>query len=517
MKFSIFSVSVLLLALNSCGGSGGGESGFFSSETVIASPFVSTVGTSSMVLKGSTRTSAATFADRKTQIQDLLAATSAANCKFTIDLNVGGNANCYGPQVDRAQTVGAPPSGWSGFTQLPGGDVGIWNETEGPENQACAAAQITSVVEFTSSRAHFANLMGAALYCFANNKSSVGFPSSVGDSVTLNLSEKSALGFSDGAKVLDVTSAKISKVEDSSGNDGMRYETEGTITEGAKVYTFRSVVQHYELEDSLYKGRVSYFVQEPGAENSGNCPSSGGNKDKTYAGHQTYEKVSASELVMELDSGTFCGLSDPLDATDFTVNPGYTYNPMGQTDGWADNWNYGLFRFDPRSEESTFMDGKYMYAWQAGFGDSHTRAFNAEIESGASRTGTAYFGFGPPVFDGETSTENADRGKIQGMICAWLEGVHTPQNFVQRQTMVLDTNKWVSVESDIKYAPVNACEYNPAAITIAYDAPSGVFSNDVLIASPPANQAATRDLFTLNPDGSGFHQSFDSFPAKPSF
>ncbi len=517
MKLFLVSSSLLLLALNSCGGSSGGSgTGLFSSETVIASPFVSTVGTSSMLLKGSPRTSAATFADRKTAIQDLLSETNASNCKFTIDLTVGGNANCYGPQVNRDQTEGALPAGWSGLTQLPGGDVGMWNETNGPDNEACAAAQITSVVEFTSSRAHFSNLMGATLYCFANNTSSVGFPADVGESITLNSSQKSALGFSDGVKVLDVISAKISKIEDVSGNEGMRYETEGTVTEGPKVYTFKSVVQHYELAGSLYKGRVSYYIQEPGAENMGNCPSAGSSKDKTYAGHQTYEKASSSELVMELDSGTFCGLSDPLDATEFTVDPGYSYNPIGQTDGWADNWNYGLFRFDPRSDEPTFMDGKYMYAWQAGHGDSHTRVFNAVLESGASRTGTAYFGFGPPVLDAE-GVATADRGKIQGMICAWLEGSDTPQAFVQRQTLELDTDKWISVDSDIRYAPVNACEYNPATITIAYDAPSGVFSNDVLIASPPANQAATRDLFTLNPDGSGFHQSFDAFPAKPNF
>jgi hypothetical protein len=517
MKLFFVSGSLIILALNSCGGSGGGSgTGVFSSETVIASPFVSTVGTSSMLLKGSPRTSAATFADRKTAIQDLLNETNASNCKFTIDLTVGGNANCYGPQVNRAQTVGALPSGWSSTSQLPGGDVGMWNETNGPDNEACAAAQITSVVEFTSSRAHFANLMGATLYCFANNTSSVGFPAAVGESITLNSSQQSALGFSDGAKVLDVSSAKISKIEDGSGNEGMRYETEGTVTEGAKVYTFKSVVQHYELAGTLYKGRVSYYIQEPGAENAGNCPSTDGIKNKTYAGHQTYEKVSASELVMELDSGTFCGLTDPLDATAFTVNPGEVYSPINEPEGWADNWNYGLFRFDPRSDEATFMDGKYMYAWQAGHGDSHTRVFNAELESGVSRTGTAYFGFGPPVQDGEGAA-NSDRGKIQGMICAWLEGSHTPQAFVQRQTLELDTDKWISVTSNIKYAPVNACEYNPATITIAYDAPSGVFSNDVLIASPPPNQAATRDLFTLNPDGSGFHQSFDSFPAKPNF
>ena len=507
------------VALHSCGGSsaGGGGEGVFSSDTILASPFVSTVGSSSMLLRGSARLSASSFASRKAEIDTLLNATDRANCQFIININPAVNANCYGPQINRAIDDPAKLTsvGWDSLAQLPGGDVGIWNATNDGAGQACAAAQITAVVGYTSGRAHFANLMGAALYCYAKNDSSLGFPKEVGESIIFNGDQEDDFGFVDGPKTLALTSGKITKIEDSSGNKGLRYEAEGTITESAKVYTFKSVVQHFELADSLFKGRISYFIQEPGAENSGNCPSSGMAKDKTYAGHQTYEKASNSAFVIEMDSGTFCGITNPLDATEFTVSSANS-RPT-DVNGWGDNWNYALFRFDPRSAEPTFMDGKYLYAWQAGSGDSHTRVFNAELtSSGASRSGTAHFGFGPKVRTDSDQVE-ANRGKIQGMICNWLDGDHAIQPFVQRQTLSLTDGTWVAATSNIKYAPTNTCSYDPATVQLGYDA-TGSFTNDVALGSQPPNEAATRDLQSTSLDGSGFHQSFTgSFPTKPNF
>lgn len=154
-----FSITVLSLSLWGCSSSGGG--GSYGNVGVIGSPFIST-STSSAIIKGS-RSFGATYTERKTAIDTLLAAATADACNFTIDLaEVSQYANCYGPNLTLEGNH--PNTGiLSNPNSLPGGDLGIWDEKNGG-TEACAAAQITKLIDAHAGRAHFANLSGAALW-----------------------------------------------------------------------------------------------------------------------------------------------------------------------------------------------------------------------------------------------------------------------------------------------------------------------------------------------------------------
>ncbi len=288
-------------------------------------------------------------------------------------------------------------------------------------------------------------------------------------------------------------------------------------TLGADTYTFKSIVRHAYVSDDDFRGTISYYIQDPAPNVEGNCPSGA----QTYAGIETYRKVSASEMAISLDAGSFCGASDPIDGTTFAVDPGDVYDASTNTDGWANNWHHALFRFDPRATAATFMDGSYVYAWQAGKNDSNTRVFNGSVSTASGTTsGTAYFAFGPRVYTGTAA--NANRGKILGMICAWFQGSHTPSDFVQRQTMTKSSGVWsaTAANSLIKYAPVDSCSYYDAgANAITYvSSTAGHTNNSSVVAATSAGD--TLNLLAVasgDRDGDGYFKSFASFPAAPSF
>ena len=99
--------------------------------------------------------------------------------------------------------------------------------------------------------------------------------------------------------------------------------------------------------------------------------------------------------------------------------------------------------------------GQFAYAWQAGNGDSHTRAMNLIISNfSGTPAGTGFFGFGPQVQVGA--------GGIQGMICQWSQSgnVHSPEAAkVQKQKITFSGGKFiVSGSTNTTFDPVPACE-----------------------------------------------------------
>ena len=123
------------------------------------------------------------------------------------------------------------------------------------------------------------------------------------------------------------------------------------------------------------------------------------------------------------------------------------------------------------------------FAWQAGTGDSHSRAFNARtLNDGTNNVGYAWYGFADK-FD-QTGGSHTD-AVIDKMICNWAGpgGDHNVSNTnAQAQKITLNSsNVWAVSEDKITYAPVNSCTYDGTG-TFAYGTTSSD-TTDALISN----------------------------------
>ena len=182
-----------------------------------------------------------------------------------------------------------------------------------------------------------------------------------------------------------------------------------------------------------------------------------------------YYKRSSSGVVVNSREGGYCG-TGTVGATDVDtgvdstgtyqlLDPSVVYDAMSSPLGWADNFSILAGKFDPAT-----MQGDYVYTWQAGKGDSHSRTFQMHVNADAA-TGDAYFGFGKTV--GTTD------GEIDGMICNWAGpgNNHDPLPYAQHQPIQFDAVKGFIVGaagSKITFAPTTSCIYQNTG-TFWYD------------------------------------------------
>lgn len=357
-------------------------------------------------------------ADKKKGLDALLDATAESSCSVDINLTNAGNANCYGPSVSYTNHEFNNSNG-----SWPGGDLGIWEESN-TGGEACIASQLNNQVKGAASYIDLAQYVTAGLGCLA--KTAGNALPAIGESI--NLASSSAGKIRINGSEATVTVATLARESnDAAGNPV--FVTTFTGTAGSMTVDLR--VKHIPTssDDSTNKGKVSVKVV---------------NGSNTYGASLEYSKTSASEGTMLLKKVDYNSASaDPyVSSTNLTVD---------FAKSWTGNANYLLASFNP----STYV-GTFAYAWQAGNGDSHTRAFNAKISTdGSSTTGTGFFGFGP--------TMQAGPGSISGMICAWtgpdVSGSKTVQSKVQRQNMTLSSGKFVvSGTSQTVFDPVVDCE-----------------------------------------------------------
>jgi hypothetical protein len=198
-----------------------------------------------------------------------------------------------------------------------------------------------------------------------------------------------------------------------------------------------------------------------------------------------YEKASADSLNYEVRKATFCGeqaLADVI--TDGEVN----------ASGWAGNYHYALFNMDP-----TTFEGNFEYAWQAGSGDSNTRAFNLSLTKDAEETvsGCGYFGYGPAV-----TADNL--GIIDEFICNWAGPGNSHEGLLkaQRQCMTKSTTdtefQSVSANLDIVYAPTVNCNASAGGSFTYSDAGGAAAAGaGVSLDRTSTTTAVTHDLFLL--------------------
>lgn len=463
---SVVAISTLVLATScsSSGGSSSTSSGLteaYPSGLAVSSPTAQ--GTAAFAESTSSNPSAQAvdstknYSEKKAAIESVLNATSAASCAIDVSLLSPTNANCYGPSmtyVNHPETL----QGGGAINSAPGGDLGIWSATD-TGGEACAATQLNSRVKGMASQVDAGMFSMASLLCVAKNTGE-SLPSEGGSvDLTTSMSGKIKINGSD----LTVTSATLTR-EANSGEGHKVYTSNIVGTTGTRTITMRLKHVATGADNATYKGKLSLKIANADGTKPGNC-GAGTATGQTDAVSIAYEKSSASNITYQLKSANFCGDSaDPyVSGTDFSVDLyNKTFSSGSRPNGWANNANYSIAQLNPVTATGTLL-----YAWQAGALDSHTRAFNAKIDSNGN-SGVAYFGFGPHM---QASSTYAATGSISGMICNWIKmDGHTLQTTVQKQTITRTGGKFVPAASKITYDPVVSCSSNDASFQMT---PSG--------------------------------------------
>jgi len=398
-----------------------------------------------------------------------------------------GNANCYGPSM--SYRTHQDESGGMSSGQLPGGDLGLWLEREGPA-QPCVAAQLNRRIEGVKGQAQQGLLLMAALRRQVEMSSSLSLPAA-GSSTDVTAELETSLHMSPKAATLDVLSATIALDAD------------------GKVYTYRFAFDLGGTGAAARSGEV-VLRHKPGAtatEYSGVLQIAGfslsmdqarGCADEKDGATGQYEIADVSSvrygrsgqtLSFSSRSGNYCGHPSSAAAVSFASEVA-TFDSDGELDptvklmppmppmggggggpaafmragvkGWIGNFSRFAGDFDLDT-----VEGDFLYAWQAGTQDNATRmlALDTQYDSAlGDRSLQGFFGFGADIASSD--------GKLQGLICNWAGpgNNHTPKPLFQSQTATMAAGAMDFVipsgGSKIRYAPTNSC----SSTTTGFDA-----------------------------------------------
>lgn len=440
-------------------------------------------------------TATMSYEEKVEVIQDVLEGESIADCDFNFSLNIlSEDAECYGPavQYQNHPDYTADPQGLLNG-QLPIGDLGIWDETNGENSEACSAAQMNTRIQNISGQVDSMFLTMASLYCIAN-VNGIALPEE-GESIDLTSEVISA--YSENGVDLTVTSVTIQRESDTDDGDLVYVTTlTGTTTDidTSDTRTLNLRLKHIPTSDdnSTYKGKISYTLSNESSSNLMWCDNSiDGSTDATSI---SYEKQSDSDLLYQLKSGQYCGYGEETDpyvsTTNFTVDPSKKAVQDGDPRGWASNFYYANFNMNPLNGT-----GDFQFAWQAGSPDSATRVLNLSLQQDDSDnvTGCAYFGYGPD------SAANSGVGSITAMYCNWagpngaaFVGSDKTSKAVdksQKQCIAKSPSDdvFTSTSANISYAPTLDCDH-----------PGGAFAYGLVNEALDHNQSFSNDLVDIS-------------------
>lgn len=390
------------------------------------------------------------FASFQTTVNTLLASATveAALANFNLNSISAPAVSCYGPSVgddNSSPTVagfanhpdGGTCTGRGGVCALPGGDLGIWVDTE-TNNEACSAAKVNAL----TAQLQAVSLQGLTLMTGVNVAAQLQGASlpAAGASIDVTTSVAAAL-----SSVFTVSSATLSGLTESGGFPVYQTQVTGTDASSNPI-SFTLKHSPTSSDNSTYTG--IFYGYMPQSNNA-------------IAFSLIYTKT-ASTITYLLKTGETQSPSkdaSTLIAADGTLNFSAT--------AFAGNGYRILSEID-----TTTNLGTMNLAWQAGSGDGNTRVFRANTStSGASTTGFSYFGFGPAI-----TVTDGTLGSITKMICHWTgttNGSHTGlANKAQAQEMTLNTTTGVfelttGATNHTTYANTNSCDYTPGTYTMS--------------------------------------------------
>ncbi|MBI4236828.1 MAG: hypothetical protein HY696_00245 [Deltaproteobacteria bacterium] len=361
--------------------------------------------------------------------------------------------SCYGPRITyagHADATNNPADSPNG--DLPPGDLGIWNETQGDAGEACAAAQVNYLIARVASEVDRAINLFGSMAC-AGRLAGLELPA-IGDAA---VDMKQAMADRITVPGLTINSATLERQsDDASGNPVYRSTVASTVTgldNSTREVTVTLLHVPTNDDNTTYQGRLAVLVHLANGRGGipGNCSESG-LTGTTIATVIDYSKSSETSLQYALSFGEFCGAAtNPLSA-DLTIDASDKLERASNPDGWGNDWNYGLFQLNPSS-----TTGSVAYAWQAGARDGFTRVLNVGVTANSdnSASGNAYFGFGP-----DAAADGV--GSITGFYCNWAgpNNQRIYQSLAQRQVLSRTATGTVftASSSNITYAPANSCD-----------------------------------------------------------
>ncbi|MBI4367479.1 MAG: hypothetical protein HY543_11735 [Deltaproteobacteria bacterium] len=422
-----------------------------------------------------------TVSAQTSTINGMLDAKTVDGCKFSVDMTKQPpTANCYGPTLTYTNHPDRL-AGESGNGQLPPGDLGIWVAADPSTSEACVAAKMNALVGDIITEVKMSQEIGAAVLCrakFANKT----LPEK-GKSVDLTEEAKAVMTASGIPAAM--SSAILDRAAENSGDSPIYTATmTGTFGTTSDAFTvIMRMVPASESDNSTYKGRLSMKFERSSAgfqsfETLGNCTGSNG---VTEAFSVDFQKSSATSVTYSLRRAQFCGTGAAPFNTKNQVDLSLK-KTSALPKGWGNDGNFALFTFNPSDNT-----GNYIFAWQAGANDAHTRVLKVKIES-AGDAGCGYFGYGPDI---AASTV----GALDGIICNWAGPGQTGTKQVtaraQRQCFDKSSGKYISRSSNLAttYAPTHACDK-----TVAQNFSYQTTDNSVAVTTA---QAVTNNLVML--------------------
>lgn len=387
----------------------------------------------------------------------------------------GSNAGCYGPQLLYANHEDGSGTE-SGL--LPGGDLGLWLPTDAASGQPCVVAQLN---ERTAGVKHATRqgllLMAVMRATIAGSGGVLALPAA-GFSTDLRTPFSTVL-----AAVPALTGLTVHAATVSLDPFGKTYTYRLAVSRNAGTSAGRSgeiVLQHRPgATASAYSGVLRVAGFDLGTDATFGCSDrmTGGRYQRARVTTVRYSRH-GDQIDFGARSGQYCGAPADLADTDYArqvasitageLDPAVQLAAgapgsavvAGSSTGWRGNFD----RFGGRYDRTTGA-GQFLYAWQAGTGDSHARALavRSTYDSSADRrTVQGYFAF----TDALATTD----GSLLGMVCNWAGpgAVHTPAARFQSQTATLAglASTFVATASHLGYAPTNAC----ASTTTLFDA-----------------------------------------------
>ncbi len=373
-------------------------------------------------------------------------------------------ANCYGPRVayalhDDSSTAPKESGG------LPGGDVGMWLDRNGDQatGTPCAAAQLGALMLPVKSRANASLMLGARMVALALAGS--GMPTTATSKSLTSEFQTFMNGVMPSGTTAIVTLAGITN----NGSDSYTYQWRVSFTGGGQTRWLVVKLTHTKTSTG-FEGLLQYGSSELNqvASRRDSCGASDFTAD---IGTLKYKKLSAtSEIQFSVREAPYCVTNSDELVTDFStfvaLNGDGELDPTKTTASQANGWDQvggGFKRFAANFNAGTGA-GNYLFAWQAGIEDSHSRMFavNGSYNSTTEqRDLKAFFGFAPNM----ATTTNP--GNLGALICNWAGpgNSHSPShNRFQSQTLKLTSSAtdWefhtdAATSSRVRFAPTNSC------------------------------------------------------------
>ncbi|MBP8272531.1 MAG: hypothetical protein KAX42_11730 [Sphaerotilus sp.] len=387
----------------------------------------------------------------------------------------GGNAGCYGPQLLYANHEDGSGTE-SGL--LPGGDLGLWLPTDASSSQPCVVAQLNERTSGVKHKTRQGLLLMAAMRATITGSGGLLAMPAAGFRTDLTAPFTTVLTALPALTGLTVHAATVAL--DPFGKT-YTYRLAVSKGTGASARSGEIVLKHRPgASATAYSGVLRVTGFDLGTDAAFGCSDrmSGGRYQRAHVTTVRYSRL-ADQIDFGARSGQYCGAPADLADADHAGQVA-SFTAAGELDpavqlaagapasavvaGTSTGWRGSFDRFGGSYDRSTGA-GQFLYAWQAGTGDSHARALAATTtyDSGTdTRTVQGYFAFGADL----ATTD----GSLLGMVCNWAGpgNRHTPAALFQSQTATLTGTAaaFVATASRLTYAPTTAC----SATTTLFDA-----------------------------------------------